>query len=75
MGEQFFRSGNPPAGLSNVVAIGAGDFHSLALRADGAIVAWGDNNYGQTNVPVGLNNVGRSPRDGTTTWRSKATAR
>ena len=34
---------NIPAGLSNVVAIAAGGNHSLALRADGSVVAWGDN--------------------------------
>ena len=30
-----------------VVAIAAGPFHNLALCADGAVVAWGYNNYGQ----------------------------
>lgn len=30
-----------------VVAISAGAFHSLALRADGRIAAWGYNNHGQ----------------------------
>jgi alpha-tubulin suppressor-like RCC1 family protein len=52
---------NVPPGLSNVVAIAAGgsdgDYHSLALRADGKVVAWGSNRYGQTNVPVSLTNV------------------
>jgi PKD repeat protein len=28
-------------------------YHSIALRADGTIVAWGDNGYGQCNVPAG----------------------
>jgi len=46
-----------PVGLSNVVAIAAGGWHSLALKADGTVAAWGYNNYGQTNVPVGLSNV------------------
>jgi alpha-tubulin suppressor-like RCC1 family protein/phosphodiesterase/alkaline phosphatase D-like protein len=41
-----------------VVAIAAGNNHSLALCADGDLVAWGDNGYGQlgngstTNSPV-----------------------
>ena len=52
---------NIPPGLSNVVAIAAGgidgSFHSLAVRADGRVVAWGSNNYGQTNVPASLTNV------------------
>ena len=31
--------------------------HSLALKSDGTVVAWGYNYYGQTNVPSGLTNV------------------
>ena len=46
-----------PAGLTNVVAIAAGNYHSLALRYDGTVVAWGDDSAGQTNVPPGLSNV------------------
>ena len=46
-----------PSGLSNVVAIAAGESHSLALTAEGRVVAWGGNYYGQTNVPSGLSNV------------------
>jgi alpha-tubulin suppressor-like RCC1 family protein len=34
-------------GLSDVVAVTAGGYHSLALRADGTLWAWGDNWYGQ----------------------------
>lgn len=34
-------------GLTNIVAIAAGDYHSLALRSDGTVWAWGDNFYGQ----------------------------
>ena len=30
---------------------------ALALKADGTVAAWGDNTYGQTNVPAGLTNV------------------
>jgi hypothetical protein len=40
-----------------VVAIAAGDFHSLTLRADGTVVGWGYTNYGQARVPDGLSNV------------------
>jgi hypothetical protein len=46
-----------PAGLQNVVAIGAGPNHTLAVKADGTMVAWGKNNFGQTNVPPGLSNI------------------
>ena len=33
--------------LSNIIAIAAGGNHSLALRADGTVWAWGLNTYGQ----------------------------
>jgi len=39
------------------VAVAAGSQHSLALRADGIVAAWGNNGNGQTNVPPGLSNV------------------
>ncbi len=35
------------AGLSQVLAISAGNSHALALRADGTIWAWGGNHHGQ----------------------------
>jgi len=34
-------------GLSPVVAVAAGDGHSVALKADGTLWAWGDNAHGQ----------------------------
>ncbi|MGB9620675.1 MAG: hypothetical protein ACPL7K_09705, partial [Armatimonadota bacterium] len=37
--------------LQNLIATSAGGWHSLGLRADGSIVAWGSNNYGQCSVP------------------------
>ena len=40
-----------------MVAISAGWYHSLALKADGTVVAWGNNFYGQTDVPVELTGV------------------
>jgi S-adenosylmethionine hydrolase len=46
-----------PAGLSNVVAVAAGHYHSLALKSDGTVVAWGTDNRGDTAVPAGLSNV------------------
>ena len=42
-----------PPGLGNAVAVAAGGSHSLALRADGTIAAWGNG----ANVPSGLTNV------------------
>lgn len=46
-----------PTGLSNVVAVAAGKYHSLARTASGQVVGWGYNGYGQTNIPSGLSNV------------------
>ena len=46
-----------PSGLSNVVAVAGGAAHTLALRSDGVVVAWGDNSYGQRSVPTGLKRV------------------
>jgi hypothetical protein len=43
--------------LSNVVAIAAGDYHSLALRGDGTVIGWGDNRHNQITIPSGVTNV------------------
>jgi len=37
---------------SGFVAVAGGRIHSLGLKADGSIVAWGYNNYGQCDVPA-----------------------
>jgi alpha-tubulin suppressor-like RCC1 family protein len=39
------------------VAIAAGRAHTFALKQDGAVIGWGDNSSGQTNVPSGANNA------------------
>jgi alpha-tubulin suppressor-like RCC1 family protein/uncharacterized protein YkwD/plastocyanin/thiol-disulfide isomerase/thioredoxin/uncharacterized membrane protein YphA (DoxX/SURF4 family) len=46
----------PVSNLRDVVAVAAGTYHSLALKADGTVWAWGVNSYGQLG-------------DGTTTYR------
>ena len=48
---------NVPPSATNVIALAAGDYHCLALRADGTVVAWGYNNTGPANVPPDLTNV------------------
>lgn len=39
-------SGDPPP-TAPATAIAAGEYHSLALRSDGSVWAWGDNEFGQ----------------------------
>ena len=46
-----------PTVLSGVVAIAAGQFHTVTLKQDGTVVAWGYNSDGQTKVPAGLSGV------------------
>jgi hypothetical protein len=49
--------GKASPGLTNVIAVAAGAEHRLALKADGAVVAWGSTFYKQTSVPTDLSNV------------------
>jgi trimeric autotransporter adhesin len=46
-----------PADATNVVAIAAGELHSLALRSNHTVVAWGDSFYYQTTIPASASNV------------------
>jgi hypothetical protein len=48
---------NTPLNLTNAVAIAAGYNESIALRADGTAVAWGQSLSGETNIPSGLSNI------------------
>src|SRR5204863_545492 len=46
---------NPQSAQPHALAqIAAGDFHSLALKNDGSIVAWGDDSFGQINLPTAI---------------------
>ena len=51
-----FIAGSPPTN-NDLVAIAAGAYHSLALRADGTVIGWGDNFYGQSTPPTNLTGV------------------
>ena len=45
-GDFHFGLNTVPAAATNVVAIATGFSHNLVLRADGTVVAWGDNSLG-----------------------------
>jgi alpha-tubulin suppressor-like RCC1 family protein len=57
--EPNFGQATPPDFLpaNPAVALAAGGYHSVALRADGTVVAWGNDDAGQTEVPTGLDRV------------------
>jgi alpha-tubulin suppressor-like RCC1 family protein len=46
-----------PAGLDDIVAIGAGFGQQLAVRSNGTVVCWGRNAIGSPQPPAGLSNV------------------
>jgi alpha-tubulin suppressor-like RCC1 family protein len=51
--ESLHKEATPPAGLSNVVAIAAGNNHTLAVKQDGTVIGWGGNDAGQaTGIPT-----------------------
>ncbi len=54
---------------SPAVAIRAGVAHALALKRDGTVVAWGNNDYGQLTVPFGLSGA---TAIGAGTWHALA---
>ena len=54
---RFYELSLVPTGLTDVVGISAGRDHSLALKKDGTVVAWGYNNEQQCDVPTGLTDV------------------
>ena len=53
VGNPCSRTPVPVPGLSNVIAVAAGYDFSLALLADGAVMAWGSDDYGQVGDGVG----------------------
>jgi hypothetical protein len=43
--------------LTGVTAVAAGAIHALALKSDGTVFAWGNNESGQCIIPKGLRDV------------------
>jgi alpha-tubulin suppressor-like RCC1 family protein len=65
-GNKTYGALDIPAGLDDAIGVSPGAAHSLALRANGTVVAWGRGttndpssgaDYGQSIVPPGLSNV------------------
>jgi hypothetical protein len=57
VGGQLIRPSKRPSQRYYVVAVAAASFYSLALKANGTVVAWGGNEYGRTTVPPTATNV------------------
>ncbi len=53
-GQDSFGQLGVPSGLTNVVAVAGGEYHTLALKDDGTVAAWGYNGFGQSTVPTEL---------------------
>lgn len=51
-GSDVWDNHDVPPPNTGFVAISAGEWHSLGLRADGSIAAWGRNSRGQCDVPM-----------------------
>ncbi|SPE53258.1 exported hypothetical protein [Verrucomicrobia bacterium] len=64
-GDDGYGQTNVPPVLSDILQIAVGSYHSLALKSDGTVAAWGAGattnwgvvNDGQAQVPSGLSNV------------------
>jgi alpha-tubulin suppressor-like RCC1 family protein len=52
LGDDGIGQTDVPPGLSKVTAVSAGAVHSLALRRDGTVAAWGDDLYGESDAPA-----------------------
>jgi len=46
----------PAAANSNVKAIACGNRHTVVLKNDGSVLAWGYSSYGQCTIPTSANN-------------------
>jgi alpha-tubulin suppressor-like RCC1 family protein len=45
------------SGLTDVVSVAGGGDHSLALKADGSVLAWGRNGYGELGNGTGRDSI------------------
>ena len=56
-GDNTYGESAAPLTVTDVLAIAAGEFHSVLVKDDGTVIAWGGNANGQTNVPSNLTNA------------------
>lgn len=56
-GDDSFHQLDPVIGATNTIAIAAGSWHTLLLKADGRVIAMGNNSDGECTIPPGLSNV------------------
>ena len=54
-GDDSYGQADVPASATNVIAVAAGDRHSLGLRSDGTVVCWGSG--AGTNIPPDVTNA------------------
>jgi len=45
------------ASATTMPQVAAGKYHTVALKSDGTLAAWGNNVYGQTTIPIGLTGI------------------
>jgi hypothetical protein len=53
-GDNSFGQLNVPLGATNAIAVAAGAWHTLVLRSDGLVLAWGNDDDGECDVPTNL---------------------
>jgi hypothetical protein len=51
------KNGVPDPKITKIKALAAGDAHVLAITTDDKVIGWGDNSFGQLNIPFDLTNV------------------
>ena len=60
-GDDTYGESTPPTGASNLIAIAAGTYHSLAVLENGSIVQWGDYEPDDFHSPIIATPVGSPP--------------
>jgi ELWxxDGT repeat protein len=69
-GENPYGQSRVPSNACEIVAVAAGSGHSLGLRRDGTVLAWGDTNWNaQGSIPASVTNVAKIAAGG---WHSVA---